>query len=97
MVIIHNIVLPIILYAIKIIEKDKIAKKLVRRKFSFKSWPNCISHLKISSAYSKCSLMYTILYLFENMIIIFGTSYMACALEQNNMSLPEYIRITKNI
>jgi hypothetical protein len=41
--------------------------------------------------------MYTILYLFENMIIIFGTSYMACALEQNNMSLPEYIRITKNI
>jgi hypothetical protein len=31
-----------------------------------------MSHLKISSAYSKCSLLYAILYLFENMIIIFG-------------------------
>jgi hypothetical protein len=68
MVIIHNIVLPIMLYVIKIIEKDKIAKKLVRRKFSFKSIGR---HLKISSAYSKCSLLYAILYLFENMIIIF--------------------------
>jgi hypothetical protein len=35
MVIIHNTVLPIMLYVIKIIEKDKIAKKVVRRKLKY--------------------------------------------------------------